>query len=72
MPDFATNFKPHYYSDPYYFGFIYVAECYAFPRAAIGTGYALTEVPVLDENEDKIDGWFLAQRGREFAFVRRH
>ena len=72
MIDLTKDFKPQFYFDPYYFGRVRVIECYAFPRAAIGAGYALTEVPVLGQNEDKINGWFLAQRGREFAFVCRH
>ncbi len=63
--------KPTFYNDKYYFGRVQVVASYNSTRDAVAAGYAITDVPVLDEDENKVPGWYLASRGREFAFVKR-
>ncbi len=69
IPDFVKHFKPLYYNDPYYFGHVHVVEAFASVRDAIANSYVITDIPVLDDFGGKVGGLFLAQRGREFAFV---
>ena len=67
--EFVEKFSPVWYNDPYYFGRVHVVDIFDRVDKAVRSGYAITDIPMLDGFGKKIDGWFLAQNMREFAFV---